>query len=109
MKKNDNYLQNREKLKELSNLVKPTVKEGQFSTVNEALKELIYKEQQPDISEFNTFHSWKAKGKMILKGSKAFLFWGMPVKAKRQDSQEGEPDEFSYFPLCYLFADTQVK
>ncbi len=109
MKKNEQYLENRKKLKELSNAVKPLVKEGQFSTVNEALKEVIYQEQNPDIKEFNSFHSWKAKGKNILKGSKAFLFWGMPVKGKKQQSQDSEPDEFSFFPLCYLFADTQVK
>ena len=44
MKKNENYLENRKKLKELSNAVKPLVKDGEFSTVNEALKEIIYKE-----------------------------------------------------------------
>ena len=108
MKKNDNYLKNRETLKQLSSTVKPLVKEGEYSTVNEAIKELIYKEQHPEITEFNTFRSWKAQGKKILKGSKAFLFWGMPVKAKRQDEGK-EPDEFSYFPLCYLFANTQVN
>jgi len=109
MKKNENYLENRKKLKELSNEVKPAVKGGEFPTVNEALKELIYKEENPEISAFNSFKNWKAQGKMILKGSKAFLFWGMPVKGKKQESAEAEPDEFSFFPLCYLFADTQVK
>ena len=109
MKKNENYLENRKKLKELSNAVKPLVKDGEFSTVNEALKEIIYKEENPEIQEFNSFKCWKAKGKTILKGSKAFLFWGMPVKGEKQDEGQTEPDEFSFFPLCYLFANTQVK
>jgi hypothetical protein len=58
-------------------------------------------------SEFKTFHQWKALGKSILKGSKAFTLWGSPKEINHPDP-EVEDDEFKYWPLCYLFSDKQV-
>lgn len=83
------------------------VKLGEFHNVNEAVIEVVYKKENPEIKELNTFKQWKDKGFTILKGSKSFPVWGQPVGRKQTD--EPEKDEYSFFPLCYLFANTQVK
>ena len=97
-------LQNRKKLKELSKIAKIAVKEGAFSTVNEALKS-AYIEENEEIKEFNTFNQWAKIGKKVKKGAKAFLLWGQPRKVE----QDEENDEFTFWPLCYVFANTQVE
>lgn len=105
--KKSRYIENRNTLKALSQQIKPLIKEGVFSTVNEGLIE-IYKENNPEIKEFNTFWQWKDKGFTILKGSKAFLVWGQPV-SRPQENEGSDEDEFNFFPLCYLFSNLQVN
>jgi len=115
MKKlSESYKENRKNLIDLSKTAKILVQEGECSTVNEALIE-IYKETHPEIKEFNTFNNWKKLGKMIKKGAKAFLVWGQPVKGKGKQEETTTPnsaeiseDDYKYYPLAYLFADTQV-
>jgi hypothetical protein len=104
MKNIEAYKERRETLKKLSTAVKALVKEGVYKTVNEALINEFYKKTDPEIKDFNTFSSWKEKGKTILKGSKAFVIWGQPRNIK----QDEENDEFKFWPLCYLFSDNQV-
>lgn len=103
----EQYLENRKKLIAMSQLIRQLVKEGAFSTVNEGLREM-YTEENPEIEEFNTFNQWKEQGFTIKKGSKAFLFWGQPRKIQQTPEGSDEPEEFKYWPICYLFADTQV-
>jgi len=83
-------------------------------TVNFMLLNHIY--ETDGATEFNTFKQWKEQGATIKKGAKAFLIWGQPLSAQRQQEAEaqgkepeGEDDEYSYFPLCYLFSDKQVN
>lgn len=92
------------------------VKMGEIDTVNEGLIRL-YMEDDPEITEFNTFSQWKERGATIKKGSKAFLVWGQPRRierteegeAKGGDSKEGEEDQnMEFYPICNLFANTQV-
>ncbi len=83
------------------------VKEGVYDTVNEGLLEM-YTEENPEIEEFNTFNQWKELGYTINKGSKAFVIWGQPRKATQAPEGNEEPEEFKYWPLCYLFSNTQV-
>lgn len=101
------YIEKRKTLIALSKAVRPLVEAGEFDTVNEAIKEQ-YIEQHPDIEEFKTFNQWKQEGATVRKGEKAFLVWGQPRRAEQVPDGADEPEEYKYWPLCYLFADTQV-
>lgn len=101
------YIEKRKTLIALSQTIRLMVKEGVYDTVNEGLREM-YQEQNPEIEEFNTFNQWKEKDCIIEKGSKAFLFWGQPRKAEQVPDGSTEPEEYKYWPICYLFANTQV-
>jgi hypothetical protein len=103
----EQYMNNRKALIGLSQAVRLAVKEGVYDSVNEGLKEL-YMEQQPDIEEFKTFQQWKKEGATVRKGQKAFLIWGQPRQISQVPDGSTEPEEFKYWPLCYLFADTQI-
>jgi hypothetical protein len=107
---NDEKLTHKEKrevLKSLSAAAKELVKIGAFDTVNEAIIETIYKNDGHTV--FNTFYGWKEQGFNIKKGSTAFVVWGRPKTIKKSEVQEGEKDEFSHFPLAYLFSNLQVE
>ncbi|MGB0521425.1 MAG: ArdC-like ssDNA-binding domain-containing protein [Flammeovirgaceae bacterium] len=97
------YQNRREALKALSNALKPLVKTGVHATVNEAIIE--HYKQEGGHTTFNTLKQWNEAGRRIKKGSKAFVVWGSPKKTKRDE----EDDEYSFFPLCYLFSDQQLK
>ena len=103
----EQYIENRKKLIAQSQAIRILVKEGAYNTVNDGLRE-TYEENDSDIEEFNTFNQWKEEGYTIKKGSKAFLFWGQPRKYEQTPEGADEPEEFKYWPLCYLFANTQV-
>jgi hypothetical protein len=46
----------------------------------------------------------------VKKGEKALLLWGEPRKAAKQEKTTGnEKDEFSFFPLAYVFSENQVE
>lgn len=94
----------REYLKKISKLAREMLKTGEYDTINEALLSM-YKEDDNEIKEFNTFHQWRRKGYRIEKGAKAFLVWGRPVKRRQDD----EDDEFTFWPMCFLFSDKQVR
>lgn len=101
----------RAQLKALSAAIRPLVKEGVYSTVNEGLEE-TYKEGS-GADTFKHIKQWNKEGYRVEKGSKAFLFWGSP-KEYAIDKDQGEPGEteeekkIRYFPLCYLFSNLQV-
>jgi len=103
----EQYLKKRKELIELSRFVRMGVKSGAYDSVNEGLKE-IYQETNPEIEEFKTFWQWKDEGATVRKGQTAFLIWGQPRKASQVPDGATEPEEFKYWPLCYLFANTQV-
>jgi len=108
----DAYQIRRDELKALSRIVKMGMKTGAIdaASVNDGLIQL-YSVDGHEV--FNTFYQWKALGKSIIKGSKAFAVWGSPHDAKSHQQPvtpetEGEDDEFKYWPLCYLFSNLQV-
>lgn len=85
-------------------------------TINSILMERLYNKKGN--LQFKTFHQWKAEGKTILKGSKAYLVWAQPLNAlKEQEAAEkdyntaleDEEGKYKYFPVCYLFRNEQVK
>ena len=101
------HKEKREFLKSLSVSAKQLVNIGAFDTVNEAIIETVYKTDGN--THFNTFFGWKEQGFNIKRGSKAFVVWGKPKTVKKREVQEGEKDEFSHFPLAYLFSNLQVE
>jgi hypothetical protein len=112
----DAYQIRRDELKALSRIVKMGMKTGAIdaASVNDGLIQL-YSVDGHEV--FNTFYQWKALGKSIIKGSKAFAVWGSPHDAKGHPRQAPmtvvtdkpeEDDEFKYWPLCYLFSNLQV-
>jgi len=103
----EQYIEKRKSLISLSQLVRPLVEEGEFNSINEALKEQ-YIEQNPNIKEFRTFGQWKQDGATVRKGESAHLIWGQPRRVEQAPEDSEEPEEFKYWPICYLFADTQV-
>ena len=105
MKNREQYIENRTKLKQISKMVKPLVEEGEYSNVNEAIKEAVIKETNPEVKVLRTFDQWKEKGFSVRKGEKAHLLWGRPRLVK----QDEENDEFKFWPLCYLFGNNQVQ
>lgn len=111
MNKNSKYQENRTTLKNLSQFAKILVKEGAFDSVNDVLIDM-YKKENPEIKEFNTYNQWKHKGKIVKKGEKAFLVWGSPREISQipqENTTQNENDEFKFFPLCYLFNNLQVN
>lgn len=111
MKNKEKYLENRKILIAMSQPLQLLVKEGAINSVNEGLKK-IYMSDNPTIKEFNTFNQWREKGKTIAKGSHAFLFWGAPKDKEQQQVDEKSSEEekkMRFFPLAYLFANTQIK
>lgn len=96
----------REVLKQFSKAVAPAVKSGQFDNINEALINTIYKDETHQT--FKTYEQWKAEGKQVQKGEKAFLVWGKP-KGTREDEAPQDEDKSQFFPLCFLFSNAQVK
>jgi calcineurin-like phosphoesterase family protein len=104
MKKESQIKENREKLKALSNGIKILIKQGVYDSVNEGLAE-YYK--QTGHVELKKFWDWKKAGKTIKKGEHALLLWGQPRKGKKPEPQE-EKDEYSFFPVCYVFSNLQV-
>ena len=97
------YQNRREELKALSRVVKPLVDAGDFTHVNAAIV-ATYKATGIH-TEFKTIRQWNEEGRRVKKGSKAFVVWGSPKKTKRDEDE----DEYSFFPLCYLFSDQQLK
>ena len=106
--KKDN--ENRKQLIALSNSLKPYVDSGMFAKMNEAIKTYYTTD---DHQHFKTFWQWKAEGKKVKKGSKAFAVWGKPIQAKRGEKEKKkekeEIDEYEYYPICFLFSNAQVE
>jgi len=106
MTKKEDYQEKRKKLKTLSKIAKKLIEQHDYKNVNEAIIKGIYKKENPEIIEFNTFNQWSKNGKIIKKGSSAFLVWGQP-RASAQVTDE-VIDEFTFWPVCYLFSNLQV-
>lgn len=97
----------REELKSISRILQKAVKAGAFGSVNEGLV-AMYAEQGH--TEIHSFKKWLELGYCVRKGEKALLLWGEPRKADNKQKQtEQDKDEFSFFPLAYVFSDKQVE
>ena len=63
-----------------------------------------------DPFELAALPQWPVLNKTIKKGEKGFPIWGQPVssKGKPEAQQAADDSEMQYFPLCYLFHESQV-
>lgn len=99
----------RQELRELSNALKWRVKETEeFATLNEAIIS-HYKEQDPNIKRFETYNKWQEEGYQVKKGERAFLVWGRPKNTDKEKQKEESDDKGDFYPVAYLFANTQVE
>jgi hypothetical protein len=105
--KKEQFIANRKALIALSVVMRQLVEIGEADSVNEGLIDM-YKSENEGVTEFKTFGEWKREGCTIKKGSKAFFVWGQLRKVSQVPEGSEEPDEYNYWPICYLFANTQV-
>lgn len=98
-------ISNRQLLKERSRLAKDVQALNPDLTINEIL---ISSYLDDDNKEFKTFNGWLKEGFRVRKGSKAFLIWGKKRKAT-DHTKDTEKDEFSFFPLAFIFSNAQVE
>lgn len=121
MTKKEIYQERRQKLAELTAHFRKVreVRAEQARTEAEALQWLSrtlnsfiveHYQQQAGDGEFNTFAQWKNQGRTIKKGEKGWPIWGQPLGSRPEDTDKGsDPEEdFKYFPLCYLFHESQT-
>lgn len=106
-KAREKYIQNRKELIALSKVARMMIETGDADSVNDALIQ-IYDKQQGEQCEYNTFNQWKQKGYTINKGVTAFHVWGQPRQVSQVPEGASEPEEYKYWPICYLFSDLQV-
>ena len=107
----EQYRANRAELIALSKQVKALMESGEIEadSINDGLIELY---TTPQHREFNTFWQWKDKGFSVVKGAKSFKVWGSPRKGARAETPatgNEEPEEYKYWPICYLFSNAQVR
>ena len=92
----------------LSQICKPLktlVAQEMYSTLNQAIVEIVYKPEGH--TTLKSFEQWKREGKRVRKGEKALIVWGSPKFSETSDNS-GESAE-KFFPLCYLFSNLQVE
>lgn len=98
---NETFLQKREELKRMSAEIQKEVKRGDIASVNDGLKHIYGMEGH---EKFKTFEEWQAEGRRIIKGEQAMMLWGKPRTAT---NEQGE--QYSYYPVKYVFSDKQVR
>jgi hypothetical protein len=97
----------RKELSALSKIVKMGIAAGMYESVNEGLAEMY---RQEGHTELNSFRQWLKLGMVVKRGEKALLIWGEPRKGGKQEiPTNGEPDEYKFFPLAYVFSNLQVE
>lgn len=105
----EEYKERRTQLIALSNIAKKlrAATGAEEQTLNYFIVNM-YQDSKP--GEFKTFQEWKRLNKTIKKGEKGFPIWGQPVKGNRKTAanKSEEDTEQEYFPMCYLFHESQV-
>lgn len=101
------YAAKRSELIAMSKVARQLMEIGEADSVNDGLL-YLYDQKQGKPCEYNTFHQWKEKGCTILKGEHAFCVWGQPRKVSQTPEGATEPEEYKYWPICYLFSEMQV-
>lgn len=91
-------------------MARQLVEAGVYDNVNQAITS-IYLGNNPAIKVFKTFVEWKKEGYKIKKGEKGWPIWAKPIEIETGDKEdkEGEDKKELFWPIAYLFADTQVE
>lgn len=103
----------RAELKALSAELRPMVKAGVYSNVNEGLVELYSTQTGQRI--WHTFKGWLDTGFSVRKGESGFPIWAQPRPMTGKEKPETQPADVSgaenpaWFPVCYLFHAGQVQ
>ena len=100
------FKQRKIELKELSRKLKPLIKEGVYSKMNEAL--IAHYKEKNNLSELNTYHGWKSKGFKPKRGQDYFLIWAKPITIDHPNSSTNE-DEMEFFPVAFMYSSDQVE
>ena len=104
------YSQHRANLKNIcsTELQQATEEIGVNDSVNRKL-EKFYAQGDESVL-FRTFEEWKNLGYKILKGSKAFEFWGTPQEFEIRNEKDPSKVESigSYCPVIFKFSENQV-
>lgn len=105
--------ENRKFLSDLCDAIYSDLDKLEERTKNECL---IRYYESLGYSDFKTFRQWKQEGKQVKKGEKAFLLWARPVDRLKKEEAESQGKEApaaeegpDFFPLCYVFAASQVN
>jgi hypothetical protein len=101
----------RDELKALSQGLAVLKKQGAIETINEALVQMY---SDNGFKELKSLYQWNQLGRLIKQGEKALLLWGRPRGKKREpvaagSSSQDQEDEYSFFPLAYVFDITQTR
>lgn len=104
-------------LMQLSAAVRPLVKNGVYSSMNEAIMAQYITET--GFSEWHTFADWRKQGRPVKKGERGFPIWAQPRRLKAEGAAGDlaqvaalngiEPQGAEFFPVCYLFHAGQVE
>ena len=97
----------REQLKALSMQLKPLVKSGMYSSINEGVREIYTEETGQTI--WNTFKGWIDEGQKVKKGEHGFPVWAKKRSLKTKDDQEDQANSKKWFPVAYIFHAGQVS
>ena len=99
----------REKMKKEAKTVSDKI-EAAETTLNYIIVNMYKNETNCKV--FKTFHDWKKAGYKVNKGVKGFAVWGTPKRIKdKLETEVGEVlegESWEFWPLCYLFNESQV-
>jgi hypothetical protein len=111
--KSEKSIAARKDLKERSQLAKKArTKAGKEEL---PLNVFIIADYQADTGaqQFKTFGEWKKEGFKVKKGESGFPVWGTPKKitetVETEDGEKLESDPYEFWPMAYLFNETQVE
>jgi antirestriction protein ArdC len=104
MENKNKYSERREQLRKISDEVAELQKNGKIKTanLNDALLEFYSGKKKNQV--WMTLEQWQSAGYSVRKGETAQMIWGKKV-SKTNDAHE----EFSYFPVVFVFNNTQVE
>ncbi len=104
MENKNKYSERRDHLRKISDEVAELQKNGKIKTanLNEALLEFYSGKKKNQV--WMTLEQWQSASYSVRKGETAQMIWGKKV-SKTNESNE----EFSYFPVVFIFNNTQVE
>jgi len=73
-------------LGKLSDAIRPLVKAGMYSNVNEGLEDMYRQETRQ--SDFRTFAGWKTAGYFVGKGATGYPVWSTPMELGKSATNE---------------------